>query len=225
VHHYANQTNERLLELWVENGGKVLESDLNRWAKQFHFLYQGRPAEWVMSAARWAVFHWQVTETEDRLRAERQGRREIESQPKVPILIPLLASTGTPAVRNDECRIDLPPVVWHPLQVSKLPDGDRALTKVQFRGAVIKLLDKELDRIEALARMRGAVPVPTNRRPEHFEWAVRFQVNKERIATMALALGSKGVSARERNMRKAIDEVLSWVQLDKRRDPGGRPRK
>ena len=225
VHRYANQTNERLLELWEQNGGKVPESDLTEWAKEFHLLHDGRPADWVMNAARSAVFQWQVAETEDRLRAEREGRREIERRPKTPILIPPLATAGTPIVTHNECRIDLPCLCWHPLQVSKLPDGDRPLTKAQFRGAVVKLLDKELDRIEALARMHGAVPVPTNRRPEHFEWAVRFQVNEERIATMALAFGSKGALARERNIRKAIDEVLSWVRLDRRRDPGGRPRK
>lgn len=225
VHRHANQTNERLLEVWEANGGEVPQAELNGWAEQFHLLYQGRPAEWVMNAARLAVFQWQVADTEDRLRAEREGRREIERRPKTPILMPVFAPTGALAVTNDECRIDLPPVAWHPLQVSKLPGGDRALTKAQFRGAVVKLLDKELDRIEALAKMRGAIPVPTNRCPEHFEWAVRFQVNEERITTMALAGGSKGVEARERKMRKAIDEVLSWLRLDKRRDPGGRPRK
>ena len=225
VHRFANQVNERLLALWEQNGGRVPEPELYRWAEQFHLLYQGRPAEWAVKAARVAEFQWQVSETEDRLRAERQGRTEIERRPKVPILIPLLATQGEPVVTNDECRIDLPPVWWHPLQVSKLPGGDRVLTKAQFRKAVVKLLDKELDRIETLAKVHGAVPVPTNRRPEHFEWAVRFQVNNERIATMALAGGSKGVQARERNMRKAIDEVLSWVRLDKRRDPGGRPRR
>lgn len=107
--------------------------------------------------------------------------------------------------------------------MSKLPDGNRVLTRTQFRSAAVKLLDKGLDRIDALAKMRGAVPVPPNREPKRFEWAVRFQVDGERVSNMALEFGPKGAPARERNMRKAIDEVLSWVRLERRRDPGGRP--
>jgi hypothetical protein len=220
VHRHANQVNERLLELWEGNGGTVPESSLNAWAEQFHLLYHNRPAEWVLNAARLTVFQWQVAETEDRLRAEREGRREIERQPKVPILFPLLATQGTPVVTNDECRIDLPPLWWHPLQASKLPNGDRVLTRAGFRNAAVELLEKELDRIEALAKARGAVPVPTNRRPETFEWAVRFQVNGEQVSKIA-----HGVQEQERRIRRAIDDVLSWVQLDKRRDAPGRPLK
>jgi hypothetical protein len=220
VHRHANQANERLLELWEANAGKVPESELGGWAEQFHLLYQGRPAEWVLNAARLTLFQWHIAETEDRLRAEREGRSEIETRPKVPILISLLATKGAPVVTNDECRIDLPPVWWHPLQASKLPNGDRVLTRAGFRNAVVELLEKELDRIEALAKARGAVPVPTNRRPETFEWAVRFQVNGEQVSKIA-----HGVQEQERRIRRAIDDVLSWVQLDKRRDAPGRPLK
>src|ERR1035441_4851870 len=90
----------------------------------------------------------------------------------------------------------------------------------QCRGQVAR---QGIDRIEVLAKMRGAVPVPPNREPKRFEWAVRFQVDGERVSNMALEFGPKGAPARERNMRKSIDEVLSWVRLERRRDPGGRP--
>ena len=219
VHLYANQTNERLLELWEENGGKVLETDLNGWARQFHLLHRGQPAEWVLRAARLAEFQWQVTDAENRLKAEKGLKAESEGRPKTPILFPPLAATGALAVTDDECRINLPPLSWSPLQVSRLPDGNRPLTKVQFRRAVVGLLDKEINRIEALARKRGAVRVPANRNKEHFEWTVRFQVNGERVSTMA-----RGVAEQERKIRKAIGSVLSWLPLDRRRDPSGRPR-
>jgi hypothetical protein len=82
------------------------------------------------------------------------------------------------------------------------------------------LLNKELDRIEALATIRGAVPVPKNHRPEAFEWAVRFQVKGEQVSKIA-----NGILEQERKIRQAIDDVLSWVRLDKRRDASGRPPK
>ena len=78
------------MELWEKNGGKVRESDLNGWAKQFHLLYQGRPAEWVTKAARLTLFQWQVAETDDRVKAGKEGRlkAETEGRLKIPILIP-----------------------------------------------------------------------------------------------------------------------------------------
>ena len=96
------------MELWEKNGGKVPESDLNGWAKQFHLLYQGRPAEWVTKAARLTLFQWQVAGTDDRVKAGKVGTTESRDRGAAEDSNSdsSLAPTGTPAVTDDECRIN-----------------------------------------------------------------------------------------------------------------------
>lgn len=60
------------------------------------------------------------------------------------------------------------------------------------------------------------------RAPEHFEWTVRFQIAGEKISHLA---GASDLEDRKRAIRAAISETLSLIQLDRRFDPVGHPRK
>ena len=61
--------------------------------------------------------------------------------------------------------------------------------------------------------------------PEHFEWAVRFQIGEERIADLAGSLNQIDSEERNRKTQKAVLNILRLVQLDKRPNRVGRPRR
>lgn len=69
----------------------------------------------------------------------------------------------------------------------------------------------------------GEQVVKSLRTPEHFEWAVRFQVLAESVARIASQLGPDAVEERAHTIGTAVRRVLGLVQLD-RRNRVGRPK-
>lgn len=70
----------------------------------------------------------------------------------------------------------------------------------------------------------GEQVVKSLRTPEHFEWAVRFQVLGESVGRIASQLGPDAVEERAHTIGTAVRRVLKLVQLD-RHNRVGRPKK
>jgi hypothetical protein len=204
LNEYAPPAVESLLDLAGAHEYDAGRCSYGEWARQFNLTSNGRIADWLLYPARLTVSTWQAI----------PGMRApilLNFQPgELPIKLPNFA----PA----DCRIKLPELGWNPYGPAlSVPGAVEGETRADCRERIMRRIEAELDRIERAARRRGAQPCPAKRDSQHFEWCVRFQVNREPIRSMAASL------EHERTIRAAIADVLGLIGLDKRRDLPGRP--
>lgn len=76
--------------------------------------------------------------------------------------------------------------------------------------------------IRTWAEQNGLKEPREVRRPEHFEWAVWFQIKGQRATEIAASVGD---GFDDRSVRLAVAEVLRLIGIDKRRDRSGPARR
>jgi hypothetical protein len=161
-------------------------TDPAAWCRKYRLTFGGQPCGWLLHAAMVA-----------------QGLKQ-HAPAGLPVW-PVVARSGS---RRDALPASALVVAidWDPFGSATQSDAYR-----RARAAVKRKLDIAAD----LARQAGRVRTPIKRQPEHFEWAVRFQVCGESIPSIAGDL-------EERSAQMAIAEVLKRVGIDRRIAPSGR---
>jgi len=196
---------ESLLELAGACDCDAATCPFNEWARQFGLTKNGTIADWLLYPARLTVQLW----------------RAIPAT-RVPFLLNFQAvelSVSLSSLPPETCRITSPEVAWNPLGPAfSVPGAVPGETRAQCRERIMALVDAELGRIERSMKARRLRPCPVKRGDQHFEWAVRFQVNAEPIRALATTL------EHQRTVRAAITGLLSLILLDQRIDRPGRPR-
>jgi hypothetical protein len=133
------------------------------WARRFHLTQNGEIPPWLALQVSKTLSLWMYY----------PGTRGSWSR-----LVPALVQ-----------RNSLPPELENlSIQLSGAGGaGGESLQDVRRRlsDEAIRKIDTHLDRVTARARAMGLKEPTEFRRPEHFEWAVRFQVNEEPVPSIA----------------------------------------
>ena len=208
VNHLARPAIEVLLELAAAHEYHADNCPLDEWARRFNLTKGGHIAGWVLYSARVTIMGWQAI-----------------PQLRVPLLmdfqqveIPVKASTLTSA----DCRVVLD-VAWNPLGPAlSVPGSVPGETCGEFLNRVRKQAKAEIERIVRSVKRRGAQPCPEKREPQHFDWAVRFQVLKHSVPEITGCV--KGAELETRAVTRAISQVLDLIGLTRRPEkPGPKP--
>lgn len=172
----------------LARAGEVGPAMLADWARRWRLLWQGKPAAWAMRAASHTVSWWQrtgfrATAGDALLFGDAAGRPCLHCEPgrADEDLLNDAEITITIATRYRPTT-ETPEIAWKRIAMQA---------------------EREIARIEALARDRGAVDPITKRDPSHWAQAARA------IATGETPKGEHGAGG-----RKAIRETLLLVELD-----------
>lgn len=140
------------------------EETLGEWAERFRLVHEGKPAKWIIDVAKRTLATWKVISRESLLATWKKTGRHFDLNPVLPgpQFLPLT---------DDECSISVHEVFnWDPF----LSSDTRTQKRDAILGVLTERLDKELDRIETLARGRGG-EAPRSRKRAHnprlpYEW-------------------------------------------------------
>lgn len=177
-----------------------LKSEVETWARQFHLTKSGEPAQWVLEAVAETFFRWaRAGSPDDQLTPPGYSQTVpyIDKSLHVPAFSVTRWDPASGATRE---------------QVEAKIENEIRLLRRHFKA--------QLDRIEGEASTGGLVKAQTNFNAEHFQWAARFQCGKESVSALVRKLQGS-----DRSYRMAINSVLASVDLTRRIERSGRPRR
>jgi hypothetical protein len=190
-----------LRALWCKYG-RPPASALEHWARVYGLLYKGSMPAWVAGVAVQTCETWtMLARYVPTIEAQRDG--DPQAKPKIRFDLAGLVISGEMLSDDLEFRF-----AWNP--------------RFETRADAKRRFDKLIDGVRSGADERD---VRLFRSPEHFEWAVTFQVLGNDIPKMARASSDDYTfESRKHTIDTAVRDVLGLVGLD-RRNRAGRPRK
>ena len=170
------------------------------WARDFHLTENDLPPAWIIDQVTASFYQWEM----DKVR----GR-------KATMFWGYVGARSPEKVDFRRFEIEFPRFCWNPRldRTSRSQIREFILDSVK---AFPQILESRLDEIEALTLQHYEV-IPQKTSMEHFEWAVRFQVNGESVATIAESLENPEV----KTVNLGINDVLQQVHLTRRQDKRG----
>jgi hypothetical protein len=174
------------------------EDDLASWASELNLNYDGRPAAWVMQHGRNALIWWAGARPTLAQALDGQlGSLPVEDESQLDWWFEECHYTGKAIVYHhlanepDPFMIEVPPLRLHPKYHTQA-DAERFLQKVK----------KQVLSRKAEIEKHVALDQTPKYKIEHFEWSVRFQINKE---------SRESIRRRQRVSAEAVHQALNKV--------------
>jgi hypothetical protein len=145
----APRVREALRSLLGLGEGRELDAEIDRWARTYRLLWNGKPPRWIRQTARATLRWWSLS-------PDATGWRYA-----------VAADWGVLAEKD--CRI-LIDTSWDP------SDVENEEVAIQRISADVR---EQISLIKQRAEAAGGSKTQEKREPEHFGWLVRYIVNKE----------------------------------------------
>lgn len=183
-------------------GSRTLRALIYQWAKRLCLLQNNRVPSWLISQVHATLATW--ADHPSQCPSSWGG-----------------IYTGYSTRISGGFTITFPEFYWDPRRgfESREHFEDRVVQEIR------KILRERLNAIEdLLAKRLGLTRSPEFRRPQHFNWAVRYQVLGERVTDIADSVRAGDID--DRTINSGIKNVLSLVGLSRRAaKPGPRPKR